>query len=120
MATLVQFEKANSDGSKYFLVVGDESFRYIKVKSYSYGWANVIPLPAEYINDFAEIIEGCFERSSNFHKELNKAYGKNSSFKGIEFKFNDVFIRVTKKNSSKEEIIKMYREGAKSKNKSAD
>ena len=121
-ATLVKMEKTNSDGSIYFMVMGDENAqeRYIKVISYTYGWAIVEPLPCEYIDDFAEVICGCFEKGSNFHKELNKAYGKNSAFKGIDFSFNEVLISVTKKNCDKETVIENYRKGAKTKKKSTE
>ena len=121
-ATLVKLEKTNNDGSLYFMVMGDENAqeRYIKVISYTYGWANVVPLPGEYIDDFAEVICGCFERGSNFHKELNKAYEKNSAFKGIDFSFNDIQFCVTKKNCDKDTVIESYRKGVKFKKKSTD
>ncbi len=121
-ATQVKLEKTNTDGSLYFRVVGDENAqeRYIKVISYTYGWASVMPSPCEYIDDFAEVICGCFEKGSNFHKELNKAYGKNSAFKGIDFSFNDVLVSVTKRNCDKDTVIENYRKGVKYRKKSAE
>ena len=121
-ATLVKLEKTNADGSMYFRVIGDENAqeRYIKVISYTYGWAVVMPSPGEYIDDFVEVICRCFEKGSNFHKLLNEVYEKNSAFKGICFSFNDVLVSVTKKNCDKDTVIENYRKGIKVRKKSTE
>lgn len=117
--TLVRFEKvcSHDNMTREFRVESRGKIKTIKVRSYSHGWATIQPDPICYIEDLAELVEGCFLNGSNFPREVMKAFEYNSVFEGVEFEFNGVTIKVNHKNFKKEEIMKAYWKGVKKRKK---
>lgn len=117
--TLVHFEKvcSHDNMTREFRVESRGKIKTIKVRSYSHGWATIQPDPICYIEDLAELVEGCFLNGSNFPKEVMRAFEYNSVFCGINFEFNGVQLMVNYKNFHKEEIMKAYWKGVKKRKK---
>ena len=120
-ATLVRFERVSirDNKTREFKVESPGKIKTINVGSYSHGWATIVPSPICYIEDLAELVEGCFLNGSNFKKEVMRVFEYNSRFYGIEFYFNGIHIMVNNMNFQKEKIIATYNEAIKNRKQTA-
>ncbi len=111
-ATRVYFEGIwkYDNTSHIFRTIGNKAINTLWVESFDNGIVTVGPTTGCTLNDFAEILEGCFNEKSNFGTEVMKAYNcdENTTFTGIRFKFNNVTVTVTKENANKDAILKEW------------
>lgn len=106
MTTKVCFE------SKYQNMCYFETFDGydLHVKSFEDGIATLEVVMGYEISSFLEVVVGCFDKHSNFTRELIYAYNcdKDTVLKGIKFEFNTIPILVTKANADVDKIYAEY------------
>lgn len=96
-------------GAHIFCVTNHLKPDTLLVKNFSDGFATVSPIPRTYIDDFVDLIIGCFDEQSNFPSAIKKVYQcEECEFLGIKFIFNEVTITVTKETADKEKILAEY------------
>lgn len=110
MATYV---KCNGRFGEYisFSVFG--GFDFLWVVRFKEGIVTVHPGAGCNLSEFAYYIEGCFDLTSNFKKELRKALNlpENEPIEGIKCLFNDIHIcTATQKCCKREWIISKWRQ----------
>ena len=106
--TMVYFNN-NFEEDYRILRTSSKKIEILYVEAFKNGIATISPIGGYNINDFAEVLAGCFEEDSNFASELLRAYecDENTTFKGIQFTFNDATVTVTKENA---EASRIYEE----------
>ncbi len=85
----------------------------LQVESFENGVVTIDPMYDSTITTVAEIVAGCFEKDSNFTRELFRAFecNENTAFTGIKFTFNEVTVMVTKENADKDKIYAEWKAG---------
>ncbi len=112
-ATNITFDRISrvDKQTRIFKIIdgGKKRIRELLVQDYKNGTATLIPNPGCYIDDFAEVVANSFLQDSNVPNEIMRKFQHNSPFYGVEFTFNDVYIKITKNNFEKEHIVACYR-----------
>ena len=87
---------------------GVENNYFFFVKKFSYGKV-VIYSEIENIEEFANLLEGCFNNESNFEWKLRKTFGRsNYNWEEVEFEICNVTANVSR-GASVEEICMAWR-----------
>lgn len=86
------------------------------VEHFDNGIAFVKPIAGRTIREFAEILEGCVHKDSNFVRELLKVleYPKDTPFFGFLFHHNGVTFFVRKENATADKICAAWEAAYKS------
>lgn len=78
------------------------------VHAFSDGIALIEPLCGTMIEEFAELIAGCFDEESNFQELLQKVFKERCELKAIVFRFNEVVLTVTELNADADKIYQEW------------
>lgn len=100
-----------NDGNEINIVGKKGSYIYFNGFDFNEGFVEVEASPGMHIEEFAEIIVGCFEDGSNFERVCRENFIKSFCeyvIKGIKLKFNGVIIVVSKENAEVNGIVKAY------------
>lgn len=107
--TIVYFERCTKKygGTTYVFRILDRKRTAILVSSFENGIATIRPMSCMSITQMAEIVEGCFERYSNFAIELSRVFdfNKNIVLKGIKFELNQITVTISKENANQDKIF---------------
>ena len=96
--------------SRMFVMYNSE---ILWVTSFKNGIATVEPMTGTNIYTYSKLIAGCFEEESNFESELLKSFGcdtQNTALTGIQLKFNNFTMLVTKENADADKIVEAWRD----------
>ena len=109
MAVMVKYVR-DTDYGKLFKDSKGQSFY---AKSYEDGYVELDVFFGTFLEDFAEFVEGCFAKNSNFKSEMKAIFGKarNSKFFGIKFNCNGIELHITEEFADKDKIIQLYEAG---------
>ncbi len=97
----------------YIFRTADPKVDTLWVSSFEDGIVTIDPMCGCALNQFSEIVVGCFAKESNFGDEVIKAFecDENSTFTGIKFTFNGVTLVVTKENADESIIYEEWYAG---------
>lgn len=111
MATMVYCDDKCECG-KYFKVLNSKYLSFW-VNSFDNGIATLDASCGTDIREFAAVVEGFFEKHSNFEIELKRVFecDANTKLERVEFSFNGVEFNITKDNADKDKIYKQYCDG---------
>lgn len=104
------YQEANNVSLVCLRTMSSHKVSCLFVESFEGGFATVQPPKGTYIHDFAEIIVGCLMENSNFPFEVLSGFNHDvcDTFNGIKFKFNNVTITLTRKDTDSDEICKRW------------
>lgn len=99
-----------------------EDGKTLWVEHFADGIAFVKPIAGKTIMEFAEVLEGCFHKNSNFVRELLKVleYPKDTPFIGFLFHHNGVTFFVRKENATADKICAAWEAAYKNKSNFAE
>lgn len=102
MATMVYLEK---EGNCLRCVGNEDAVLFLL--SYD-GYVLIEPWTVMFFDEIAEFVLGCFEENSNFERVIRENFEFKGEFKGIAFRYDKNYFKVTKEDANYKTVVEEY------------